>query len=196
MPSDEGARPAGVKRVVFKEIVDGDLRKFEAQSNDADTGGGARDLRFRPSAEFEPVFRKLFPAVRREPRRRDGRRVEEEVLVGEFHWLDNGHHKRAEATYEMPTTARPGEGRVPVVHKYPPFTRELPRNEGRLVALLVQRDDGTVWPEFATEDSLRSGSWHTGISAPILRSLDAKRPASQVARGFIDFDPPREFSDA
>ena len=41
-----------VKLVVYKKIVDGDLRKFSATSNDTQTGGGARDLRFSPAAEF------------------------------------------------------------------------------------------------------------------------------------------------
>lgn len=45
-----------VARVIFQVIEDGDRRKFEAVSNDADTGGGARDLRFRPANRFLPVL--------------------------------------------------------------------------------------------------------------------------------------------
>jgi hypothetical protein len=39
--------PTAAARILYKEIVEGDLRKFRAESNDAATGGGARDLRFR-----------------------------------------------------------------------------------------------------------------------------------------------------
>jgi len=64
---------AGVKRIVYKEIVEGDFRKFKAESNDADTGGGARDLRFRPHDEFAKVFRELFPRSQQKTRKRDGK---------------------------------------------------------------------------------------------------------------------------
>ena len=35
-----------VARILYREITEGDLRKVLAKSNDSDTGGGARDLRF------------------------------------------------------------------------------------------------------------------------------------------------------
>jgi len=188
---------AGIKRIVFKEIVEGDLRKFEAQSNDADTGGGARDLRFRPFEEFQTIFSALFPNTRIETRRRGGAAANVEVLVGAFHWLDEAQLRQSrEAIFEPPTDPRPGEGRIPMVHKYPPFNRLPPTNEGRMVLLLIQRDDDTVWPEFATENSLRSGDWAVSVSEPILRSLEAQRNTHSVARGYIDYVTGREYSDA
>ena len=51
----------GVKLVIYKKIVEGDLSKFTATSNVTPSGGGARDLRFSPAKEFFPVFQKLFP---------------------------------------------------------------------------------------------------------------------------------------
>lgn len=191
-----GTKAAGVKRVVFKEVVEGDFRKFEAQSNDADSGGGARDLRFRPYDEFEEVFRHLFPDIRTEKRKRNGKKVDVEILVGRLHWLEGGKHRSKEATFEPPTDARPNEGRIPIVHTYPPFNVLPPTNQGRMVLLLVQHDDDTVWPAFATEDSLRSGAWQDSVSGPILRSLDSKRPANQVARGYVDFENGKAYSDA
>jgi hypothetical protein len=191
-----GTKPADVKRVVFKQIVEGDFRKFVAQSNDAETGGGARDLRFRPFDEFVEVFRLLFPAVRREKRRREGGMIDIEILVGRLHWFDGGNDASKEATFEPPTDARPNEGRLPIVHKYPPFNHLPSTDKGRMVLLLVQRDDDTVWVEFASEDSLRSGEWHDAVAQPILRSLDAKRGFKQVARGFIDLMSGKEYSDA
>lgn len=197
MGSSPESKPDGVKRVVFKEIVEGDFRKFRAEANDADSGGGARDLRFRPHDSFEPIFRKLFPNVQQEIRQRGGARGPVDVLVGRLTWSDkNGRVESKEARYEPPTDARPGEGRIPVVHTFPPFNKLPPTNEGRMLVLLVQRDDGTVWPEFATEDGLRSGQWNEAVSKLILRSLGATRRSGQVARGFIDFETDQEFSDA
>lgn len=48
----------GVKRFIFKELVEGDFRKFFAQSNDTDSGGGARDLRYKPQKEFYPFLKR------------------------------------------------------------------------------------------------------------------------------------------
>ena len=191
-----GAPPAHVKRVVFKEIAEGDYRKFEAHSNDADSGGGARDLRFRPYEKFREVFLDLFPLVRAATRRRGGVDTEVKVLVGRLYWPDGDTVASAEATFEPPTDARPNEGRIPVVHTYPPFSDLPSTNQGKVVLLLIQRDDDTVWPSFATEGSLRSGAWEPSVATPILASLKASRPTNQVARGYIDFARGTMFSDA
>lgn len=50
-----------VSRILFKEIVDGDVRKIHADSNDSDTGGGARDFRFGSYSELEHIFHSMFP---------------------------------------------------------------------------------------------------------------------------------------
>lgn len=209
MSSQTGSRPDGVKRIVYKQIVFGDFRKFLAKSNDATSGGGARDLRFRPYEEFVEIFRLMFPHSRVEMRRRNDRMQQVEVLVGKFHWTENGGVVSKEATFETPTTAREGEGRIPTVYKYGPFNRiveQWPEDkwgddkrslkvEGRLVLLLVQREDGSVWPEFATEKSLGSGAWAKSVSTPILNSLAGERRISEVARGYIDFEHGRGYSD-
>ncbi len=198
MASQPPTKPAGVARVVFKEIVPGDLRKFKAESNDADTGGGARDLRFRPYDEFAPIFRKLFPNVRRETRTREKKKATVEVFEGRFYWQDKaGKVQSKEATFEPPTSARPGEGRIPVVYTYPPLNDIPPTNEGRIVVLLVQRTDGHVWPAFATEKSLRSGEWDESVAKAILQCLDTERKGGQAARGYVDFeDMNRSWCDA
>ena len=44
------AEPAAYAALIlYKKIVNGDLRKFSATSNDQPNGGGARDLRFSPA---------------------------------------------------------------------------------------------------------------------------------------------------
>ncbi|WP_264802920.1 hypothetical protein, partial [Acetobacter fabarum] len=61
-----------VARILYKEIVAGDLRKILAQSNDSDTGGGARDFRFGSFKTLLPVIRQMFPKKVKENRKRDG----------------------------------------------------------------------------------------------------------------------------
>ena len=63
-----------VQLVIYKKIVDGDLRKFAATSNDQPTGGGARDLRFSPAKEFMGAFKNYFLNLRKE--------YYEDILVG------------------------------------------------------------------------------------------------------------------
>ncbi len=200
----------GVKRVVFQQIVYGDFRKFIAKSNDAATGGGARDLRIRPHKEFVEIFRELFPKVVKVSRKRNDKNVLVYSLEGSFNWTAPGGQQSARASYEPPTSVRAGEGRIPTVYKYPPFNsvvaqwpeshwekdkRKL-RKEGALFLLLVQQADGSVWPSFVTEESLRSGRWADNVAGPILQSLGAKRRKGQVARGFIDLETIKVFSDA
>jgi hypothetical protein len=182
-----------VARIVFKEVVPGDERKFRNDSVDTDTGGGARDLRFRPYDRFADVFERMFPEKRTETRKRGGNIQDTEVLVGRFSWDLSGHVETDEATFETPTDVRAGEGRIPVVYKYPPLQQKLPVGEGRVVVLLIQRKDGSVWPHFASEKSLRSGDWEPQVASAILDCLQKKRGETRVARGFIDFETGEQF---
>jgi hypothetical protein len=176
-----------VTRVVFREVVDGDHRKFKAESNDSQTGGGARDLRFRPYDEFARVFAELFPENVIENRRRGGSNIPVKILKGHLRWMENGQERSAEIFFEPPTDARPGEGRIPRVHTYPPFQVELPTNEGRVLMLLIQRADGAVWPAFATEKSLRSGKgWDPAVARSLLDCLDATAGGNRVAQGHLN----------
>jgi hypothetical protein len=177
-----------VKLLVFKELVDGDLRKFRAESNDAATGGGARDLRFRPYERFDGVFERLFPAEEQMGRRRGKGMKLIGVRKGMFHWHDavtNQVHSR-EARFEPPTDARPNEGRISTVHHYPPLQHEFPTDEGRLVFLMIQDVDGAVWPFVASEQSLRNDEWDELVAKAILECLDAPRSRPGASQGYVD----------
>lgn len=196
---DDGRResPAPVVFVVFKEIVGGDLRKFRALSNDSPTGGGARDLRFRPFTVFDEGFARLFPDSRTARRRRGGAPVEVQIRVGRFWWKEaDGHVHSKEAIWEPPTDVRANEGRLAVVHTYPPLRRLPPSSEGRIVLMLAKRSDNSVWPHFATESELRAGLWSQELSTAILRCLDKRRRSGNVARGYVDFASDSGFCDA
>lgn len=71
---------AQVARILYKEIVPGDLRKILAMSNDAVTGGGARDFRFGSFKTLLPVIRKMFPETVKQSRKRGGGVVQIDVF--------------------------------------------------------------------------------------------------------------------
>lgn len=189
MFSTPSALPNGIARIVFKEIPPGDLRKFEAQSNDADTGGGARDLRFRNWDQWKHVLISLFPQPVTVYRRRDNQQVPLTAYSGRFHWKgpDGGEYSQ-EALLEPPTDARPNEARIAQVHKYGCFHTLPPVvGTGRLLLLLVQMNDGRVWPVFATEYSLEREAWHPQVAEFLLEALRADRPINVSAYGYVDF---------
>ncbi len=175
---DASKAVAGVKRIVFKEIVEGDRRKFEAASNlDSCAGGGARDLRFRPFDKFGPVFERLFPE-----------KTEKGVFKGKFHKLDDGVERTNDAFFHPPTNARPNEGRLASVDKYLPLSDLPAEGDGKTILLIIQRDDGSVWPMFTTDNSLESGDWNEQVMEMILVCLRANRNANVSMVGFVDFE--------
>lgn len=180
-----------VARILYKELVEGDLRKLQAQSNDADTGGGARDFRFGSYKTLLPVIRQMFPRTVKESRKRGGQLVQIDVFQGTFSWRDaKGNSYSEEAYFEPPTDVRPSEGRIARVHDYPCFdASNVTIGVGnRVLLLLIQLDDGSVWPHYAEERSLRTpGAWHSVVAQELLDCLDAVRPANQAVIGYRDF---------
>ncbi len=181
-----------VARILYKEIVPGDLRKILAQSNDSDTGGGARDFRFGSFSTLLPVITQRFPKTVKENRTREGVVEEIDVFQGEFFWFDaEGQIVRKDSFFEPPTDVRPSEGRIARVHEYGCFdTSRVPQGgEGnRVLLLLIQLHDGSVWPYYAEEKTLRiKGKWDAIVAAELLACLDAKRAANRAVIGYRDF---------
>ena len=159
-----------VKLVVYKKIVDGDLRKFSATSNDMQTGGGARDLRFSPAAEFMYAFEKMFP------------HHEGEILNGRFSWIN---HESTKAFIYPPTNSRPNEVRISRVHECFPGD-VIPEDADDCILLLILDDNGRVWPFFTSEYSLRHDNWHPTVKDAILEGLNATRSQKTTPMGYID----------
>ncbi len=181
-----------VARILYKEIVPGDLRKILAQSNDSDTGGGARDFRFGSYTRLLPVIEQMFPRKIRENRKRDGVVEQIDVFQGEFCWQnEKGHEQRKASYFEPPTDVRPSEGRIARVHEYGCFdTSRVPKggHGNRVLLLLIQLHDGSVWPFYAEEQTLRvRGKWDPVVAKELLDCLDAKRAANRAVIGFRDF---------
>lgn len=190
--SNSVSHPVSVARILYKEVVEGDLRKIAAESNDSDTGGGARDFRFGDFQRLEPIVRKMFPDVIKDWRRRGNQTIQVDILVGMFHWYsDDGAVLKRKVEFEPPTTARPNEGRITKVHEQPSFdVRRIPElGEGnRVLLLLVQRADGTLWPHFVTEKSLEiAGAWDPRVANELLACIRARRPAGRAVIGYRDF---------
>jgi len=192
MPSkDQNLNPRGVARIFYKEIVEGDVRKMKAESNDSDTGGGARDFRFGDYEKLKPIMEKLFPEVAILKRRRDGQQVDIQIRFGKFYWESNDKEESRQVEFEPPTTARPREGRITRVHEQPCFAPETIPNfdaGNEVLLLLVQRNDGTVWPYFIQESSLSApGLWDKQVANTILSCIQKKRPANRAVIGYRDF---------
>jgi hypothetical protein len=191
MPDSDDKAPSAVERILFKEIVAGDLRKFEARSNDADTGGGARDLRFGDYGNIQPIVELLFPERLSIDRTRNRQRTTVVVFAGQFVWEQGDKRYSRRVQFEPPTTARPTEGRITKVHEQPSLDPSaiLPlKANDRVFLLFVQRDDGGVWPYFTTESSLRTPDvWDQRVAKEILRCMDRRRAGNTVVIGYRDF---------
>lgn len=182
-----------VSRILFKEIVDGDVRKIHADSNDSDSGGGARDFRFGSYSELEHIFHSMFPSPIQDYRRRSGVTSLVTIYSGYFYWQDpvTGQTLRQISYFEPPTDARPQEGRITKIHEHPCLSTALMPNSSttnRVFLLLTQMDDGTVWPSYVEERTLRSvGLWTNEVTTKMLNCIDSPRRANQSVIGYYDF---------
>jgi hypothetical protein len=180
-----------VARILYKELVEGDLRKLQAKANNSGSGGGARDFRFRSFDTLLPVVKQMFPQTVQEKRRRNKQLVQVDIFKGQLSWYDvNQNVVSKEAYMEPPTSARPGEGRIARIHDYPCFDASKVKIGvgNRVLLLLIQLNDESVWPYYAEEKSLRTpGDWHPVVAKELLDCLDAERPANQAVLGFRDF---------
>ena len=182
-----------VARILYKEIVEGDLRKILAQSNDADTGGGARDFRFGSYKQLMGVIKLMFPDIVKENRKRDGVISQINVFKGTFHWRKTvgGAAHTKDSFFEPPTDVRPSEGRIARVHEYGCFDTSLIPKGGAgncVILLLIQNYDGEVWPHFAEEQSLRKpGDWNEVVAKELLKCIDATRAEKRAVIGYYDF---------
>lgn len=157
----EPRRQLAVLRAVFYDIYPGDRLKLDAQSNVADTGGGARDFRFSPVEEFFPLFGLMLPD--REVRTTRGRVAGErevEVLVGNVRWTDAAaqpNERQGRMTIWPANERRTTEARIGTVHKFGVSHLVLDDpNGGKSVFLLLQMANGELRMWFTTETSLRA----------------------------------------
>jgi hypothetical protein len=149
-------------RIVYKEILAGDLRKLRGESNDTQSGGGARDLRF-PWRAFRPVMHLIF--TREETR---GAKAFRSALVNYVD--DAGDPRTTKLEYWPATPSRPSEDRVSKVHSSPALggSRMPAADRGRVFVVLSQFTTGEVRCDYAYEDDLRAGKWASAVRTAIL----------------------------
>lgn len=181
-------RPLGVSRIVYFEILEGDRKKVEAQSNiDPSRGGGARDLRF--PMQFKGIMTKLFPMSKVQSRTsgKTTRPHVVEIQTGELSRYDKDGIQHS-ATVEVwpPTEARPSEIRIARVHEIEAM-RDMPLNpHGRLFLFLVQDTNQVVRVHYSDADTLASGEFNTAF-VKMIEQCARVRGAERIM-GFIDYE--------
>jgi hypothetical protein len=168
--------------VFFQEVKPGDIRKQQAASNDARSGGGARDLRIRPAAVFARVLSSLFPVST----------DEEGVFLGRVHWYaDRGTIHHAEVEFWRPTDARPGEARVGRIHTIASWTidaevYDAARARGlKWFYLLVKDAEGIVWAGILREENFEK---ERPEITEYIRARIRSTQTSHAVRGMINFE--------
>lgn len=150
-----------VVRVLFQVLKEGDRKKMLAASNVTPSGGGARDLRFRPESEFLPFFAKLLPNVVFDPPGSSNIKT----CRGHVVW-DGGSAGTQSKEMEVwrATDARPGECRIARIHEFDfsGLVKDDPRH-GRSIFMLFQQQNGVVRVHFTTETSLKTEPWNPVI---------------------------------
>ena len=175
--------------LVYKEILPGDLRKLHAASNDAPTGGGARDLRF-PWREFRTVMHRIFSESKTSSQGR-------EIRTAKVKYKDtDGKVRHTELEYWPPTDSRPREDRVAKIHASPAIGGRLPDGDkGRVLLMFIKWSNGEAWCYWAYEGDLRaSNKWAEEVRSVILDCIeltedknDGRQGGLTPVQGYYDF---------
>ncbi len=160
------------KRIVFKRLVEGDYKKLEAESNNAPTGGGARDFRFSPMDRFWPVFERMFP------NQNSSGDLEASLL-----W-DGG--LITTTTIKKPTPSRSNECRIATVHECCP-SQFVPKETEKSIFLLAQDSYG-VRALFLTEAILTKRDWSHATKRFFTQFLSLPIPGNSTPAGYVDFE--------
>lgn len=169
--------------MVYKEIVPGDLRKFSATSNDAQSGGGARDIRF-PAKAFRPIMLEIFTNSSTQA---NGKTIH----TASVSYLDKQQNlKTTNLTYWPATDSRPSEDRIAKVHSSPAIGGMPPaQDKGTVFLLLIKFDDNTIRCVYAYEDDLKEGKWSNEVCDQILscQAASKSRRRNRTIMGYYDF---------
>ena len=168
-------------RFLFKKMVPGDIAKLKREGAVSGTGGGARDLRFRPWSAYEPIVKRMFP----EAEANTGGRT---IYTGT---LRDG---TGQVQFWSPTDARPGEGRLARVYSIPALAPDrLPDKGGPILMLLGQYSDGHLAATWVTAQALELEGWDPRVRDFLLEVL-SKTPADKNAHGWMDLERGAAFS--
>ena len=174
------SKPGRPVLVLFQQTRGATVRKARSISNDAPSGGGARDLRISPYRAFEPFMQRLFPNVRQVSRPRGGTA---NVRWATATWGEGD--ETTEVEYWPPTRARPTEGRIARISALAPLG-DPPQDAEQSFILFIRDDNEIVWIRYATVRGLVAGM--PEISEPIQRCLNNAK-SRRIPTGYIDLTP-------
>lgn len=164
-----------IVEVLCHEITEADIRKINATSNDAQTGGGARDLRF--SIDFAPCLDRFFSQEITVERNTPYR-------IGMFeHYDESGKRTTELVRYAyQPTNARPGEVRIAQINKVD-FFLDLPAvkgGDGALFMAFIRKSEGIPQAQYLTERQIEAPGSHPVIAAAMREALSKRRGNNAV----------------
>jgi hypothetical protein len=165
-------KPGNPVIAFFQEVVAGDIRKFNLESNDSPTGGGARDLRISPVADYWDQLLSFFPLT---------------VSAREQRGKIYSGNSVVEIKLMAPTASRSNECRICKISQINIW--EISQQDFDTVVaqghkwmyLLILDDQGNVWASKFSSDKLNQ--MHAKVSNAIAPLLTI----NQTVRGFITF---------
>lgn len=192
VPSPKTFAADALVRLVYREVLPGDVAKFAGKSNITPSGGGARDFRFRPYSKFQGIFERLLTGRKTETRVRNKVRTPTLIYTSTVTVTDvTGTVSVRPIEFEPPTTARDDEGRLPRLSAY---GMTVPTGSvGRVLLLLYQTGNGNLTLNLATEADLLGNVWDATVTKHLLDCLAEKRPEGHAAQGFFDLSTGESF---
>lgn len=165
-----------IAEILFHEIVSGDIRKFNAESNDADSGGGARDLRF--GLRYGPVLNRLFsPEIVTEGGH--------EYRLGSFCYKDSNNEMHVQDNIHFAPPKKGGkrrEYRICQLNKVP-FFQELPElqpDDGKLFIAFIRMTEGLPQMQFLTERQINDSKSNQYIATAMRDAVSSARKGTSV----------------
>ena len=162
----------------FQEVLPGDIDKYRTTSAQADTGGGARDLRISPINVYEPILRRMFPNP-----------AANGATSGTIAWESNGIDQHTTANLQPPTNARPNEIRIGRFYdiggwEIDPDQYEVERAQGLFwFYILEMGQDGVVHARLLQRQHLQL---EDPLVAEHLERQRAATRADHATRGAVD----------
>ncbi len=164
-----------IVEVLCHEITEADVRKINATSNDSQTGGGARDLRF--SIDYAPYLDRLFP----QEITYEGRTP---YRIGAFEHIDAKGKKTVEQVRYafQPTNARAREVRIAQISKLNLFLDlpEISGADGVLFMAFIRKSEGLPQAQYLTERQIGAPGSNPVIAAAMRDALSKRRGKNAV----------------
>ena len=167
--------------VFFKQVMTGDIKKYNTRSSTSGTGGGARDLRVSPVRFFHPLLSQMLSEHGDDPR----------ITHGNV--LSHVGRKKFTTTVELwpPTRKRPNEVRISRFYDIPGWAVEeeafkLAQKQGQMLFYVLEMDiHGTVTAKVLSNQQL---SQNSPIIGQHIERLASRAGPRRSIIGAVDVD--------